>query len=54
MNIPELKAMLQRRIVYLGQIRNSAVAIGDIVQIDRIDAELAETQSTLNQLEALL
>jgi len=53
MNIPELKAMLQRRIVYLAQLRNSAVAIGDIAQIDKIDTELAETQATLNQLETL-
>jgi hypothetical protein len=53
MNIPELKSILQRRIVYLGQLRNSAVMIGDIVQIDRIDAELTETQATLNQLESL-
>jgi hypothetical protein len=53
MTIPDLIAMLRRRLAYLGQLRTSAEAIGDVGQVDRIDAELAETQATLNQLGSL-
>lgn len=53
MTIPDLIAMLRRRLAYLGQLRTSADAIGDVSQVDRIDAELAETQATLNQLGSL-
>lgn len=52
MNTPDLTAMLRRRLAYLSQLRTSAVAIGDIAQVARIDAELAETQDTLNKLDA--
>jgi hypothetical protein len=53
MTIPDIIAMLRRRLAYLGQLRTSAAAIGDVDQVDRIDAELAETQATLNQLGSL-
>lgn len=53
MSISDLIALLKRRLAYLGQLRTSAVAIGDLAQVDRIDTESAETQSTLNQLESL-
>ena len=53
MTIPDLIAMLKRRLAYLGQLRTSAAAIGDVDQVDRLDAELAETQATLNQLGSL-
>ena len=54
MTIPELIAFLKRRLAYLGQLRTSAVAIGDLAQVDRIDSEVAETQATINQLQTLL
>jgi hypothetical protein len=53
MSVSDLIALLKRRLVYLGQLRTSAVAIGDLAQVDRIDTEVAETQSTLNRLESL-
>jgi hypothetical protein len=53
MSVSDLISLLKRRLVYLGQLRTSAVAIGDLAQVDRIDTEMAETQSTLNQLESL-
>jgi hypothetical protein len=53
MSVSDLIALLKRRLVYLGNLRTSAVAIGDLEQVDRIDTESAETQSTLNQLESL-
>jgi hypothetical protein len=52
MSISELTAMLRRRLAYLGQLRTSAATLGDILQVDRIDAELAETQASLNKLDA--
>jgi hypothetical protein len=52
MNIIELIAMLRRRLVYLGQIRTAAVAIGDLVQVDRIDTEAAQIQTAITKLEA--
>lgn len=53
MTIPELIAMCERRIVNLQSQRSSAVLLGDINQVERIDADIAETQATLNSLRTL-
>lgn len=53
MKISDLITILERRLVYLGTLRSSAVALGDLAQIERIDADAAETQQTLNQLKAV-
>jgi hypothetical protein len=53
MTIPELIAMCERRIVYLESVKGSALALGDIAQVDTIDAEIAQTQATLNILKAI-
>jgi hypothetical protein len=53
MSVSDLIALLKRRLTYLGQLRTSAVAIGDLAQVDRIDTESAEAQATLNRLESL-
>jgi hypothetical protein len=34
-------------------VRGSAVALGDMQQAARIDTDIAETQTTLNQLQTL-
>jgi hypothetical protein len=52
MSISELIAALERRILYLGSLRTSASEIGDIKQVDVIDAEIAETKITLNKLRS--
>ena len=52
MIILELLAMLRRRLGYLSQLRTSAVALGDLAQVDRIDADSAEIQTVINKLEA--
>ena len=52
MNLLELIAMLKRRLNSLSQLRTSAVAIGDLVQVDRIDTEAAEIQTAITKLEA--
>lgn len=53
MTIDQLIAMAQARVAYLCQLRSSALAIGDIAQAFSVDAEIATTQETLNQLLSL-
>jgi len=52
MSIPELLAMLRRRLNHLSQLRTSAVALGDLAQVERIDTESAEIQAAITKLEA--
>ena len=53
MTIEQLIAAAQARVAYLSQLRSSALAIGDLAQAAAVDAEIAETQSTLNELLSL-
>lgn len=53
MTISELIAMCERRVVYLESVKGSALALGDIAQVDAIEAEIAQTQATLNILKAI-
>lgn len=50
MTIKELIELSKSRINYLNTLRISAVASGDVMQIMSLDAEIAETQNTLNTL----
>lgn len=52
MSLSDLIALLEKRLVYLGSLRSSAAALGDVAQIERIDADSAETQQTLNRIRA--
>lgn len=52
MNFPKLIEMLARRIEYLGTVRSSAEALGDIEQVSVLDQQIAESQDTLNKLKA--
>ena len=54
MKIETLIAMCEKRLVYLGQVRTSAEALGDIAQVESIDAQIAETTETLNLLYTLV
>jgi|LakMenEpi03Aug12_release.lakeMendotaPanAssembly.Ray.scaffolds.fasta_scaffold3880673_2 hypothetical protein len=54
MNIQHLIAIVERRIVYLSQVRSSAEALGDIERVAAIDAEVNETNATLVKLRTLL
>jgi hypothetical protein len=53
MTINDLINMCKARLVYLSQLRASAVSLGDINQVDKIDSEISSTQDTLNQLLTL-
>lgn len=53
MTIAELISMCERRLMHFQSLRGSAVALGDIQQVAKVDADIAETQMTLNQLQTL-
>ena len=53
MTLDEIITILDHRLVHLQSLRGSAVAIGDLAQIDRVDADIADTLTTLNQLRPL-
>ncbi|MFN7881569.1 MAG: hypothetical protein ACK5PF_00930, partial [bacterium] len=54
MTIREIIDMCEARLVQLDGRRTSATSLGDIRQVQQIDAEKEETQTTLNQLRTLL
>lgn len=45
--------LLEKKLVNLSQLKNSAEALGDVNQILKIDEEIIETQTTINQLNTL-
>ncbi len=53
MSITELIRLMEARLAALNSARTSAAAVGDIEQIQRIDADVAQTQLTLDQLRTL-
>jgi hypothetical protein len=54
MSISELIELCERRLIYLGNLRSSAVALGDLVQIESIDSQVAKTTETKNLLLTLV
>jgi hypothetical protein len=54
MSIAQLITHLENRLIYLAKVRLSAVEIGDIFQVNLYDAEIADTQTTLNKLRTLV
>lgn len=53
MKIDDLTALARARLVYLSQLMTSYAAIGDVDGMARTEAEIAQTQATLNQLNSL-
>lgn len=53
MTIVELIIIVRNRLSTLGQQRGHAVAIGDVARVAALDTEIAETETTLSQLETL-
>lgn len=54
MNLSYLISVCERRITYLLLQKESALEVGDMAQIERIENEITTTQTTLNQLNSLL
>lgn len=53
MSIQDLIALLQNRIAFNQGQRTSAVQRGDVALVQQLDADIASTQATLDQLLSL-
>ena len=53
MTITQLIEMLQRRLCYLGQLRSGAESLGDIARVGAVEADISETQVTLDALKSI-
>jgi hypothetical protein len=53
MSLEDLIRLMEARLAALNSARASAAAVGDLVQITRIDADVVQTQTTLDQLRTL-
>ncbi len=53
MTIKGLIEMAERRLAFLGALRSSAERLGDSNRVSVLDADIAETQSTLDLLRAI-
>jgi hypothetical protein len=54
MSIDELIRLMEARLAALNSARASAAQAGDIAQITRLDADISQTQTTLDQLRTLI
>lgn len=54
MTIDQLIELCQNRITYLNGVRASALRLGDLPQVNRIDMQVSESQTTLNLLLTLV
>jgi hypothetical protein len=50
MTIEEVKAIIQNKVVFLEQQKNSYQANGDLTTYEAIEKEIAETKATLEKL----
>jgi hypothetical protein len=53
MDIQDLIEFCEKNMAQKGQLRTSAAALGDVKRVAELEAEMAETQRTLNTLRAL-
>lgn len=53
MTIPDLVRLMQNRVATLNGQRTTAESNGDLSRVVALDAEIAETQETLSQLQSL-
>jgi hypothetical protein len=53
MKIDDLILLARARLVYLSQILSSYTALGDVEGMTRTEAEIAQTQATLDALNSL-
>ena len=54
MNIPQLIILAANRLSALNSARATAAALGDISRLSSLDADISETQSTLDALQTLV
>ncbi len=53
MSIAELIQLVSYKLSALNSARASAVSVGDLTQVVALDAQIAQTQLTLDQLKTL-
>jgi hypothetical protein len=53
MTISQLIALVSNRLAMLNNSRSTAVALGHIDRLEVLDADIEETQETLNKLKAI-
>lgn len=54
MSVAELIQLVENKLAALNSARASAAAVGDINQVILLDAQISETQLTLDQLKTLV
>lgn len=53
MSLEDLIRLMEARLAALNSARGSAAAVGDLAQVTRLDIDIAQTQTTLDQLRTL-
>jgi hypothetical protein len=53
MSVEDLIRLMEARLAALNSARGSAAAVGDLAQVTRLDIDIAQTQTTLDQLRTL-
>lgn len=53
MKMQELVTLMANKLAYLNNAKSTAMASGDLEAVLRLESEIAETQSTLNSLQAI-
>lgn len=54
MSIEDLIRLMEARLAALNSARASAASVGDLTEITRLDADIVQTQITLDQLRSLV
>lgn len=54
MTVPDLIRLMANKLANLNGQRTTAVVHGDLEQLITLDAQIAETQATLDQLRSLI
>ncbi len=54
MNLDDLLNLAKSRVLHLEQLRQVAAQQGDVTSIARLEAQIAETQSTIAKLQTLI
>jgi hypothetical protein len=54
MSLAELIQLVENKLAALNSARASAAAVGDVNQVILLDAQIVETQLTLDQLKTLV
>lgn len=53
MNTQTLIELLEKKLTNLSQLKTSAEILGDVDQVLKVENEITETQTTINQLKTI-